>query len=176
MKHHIRNLEILAEKNEQDEIAVYVRKMNQFALNSDEIVFSGNSEIDSVLNYQLNEAKAVLKEVVTNIKIPEDFANLFELNVILGNLLENAIYASKQTEEKYLRILLEMNKGILYLEINNSFNSDIKENNNKLESTKKTGGHGIGLANVKRIVEEKHGNIEVSSSEHRFCVRIMLYL
>ncbi|MEZ3507026.1 MAG: GHKL domain-containing protein [Lachnospiraceae bacterium] len=58
--------------------------------------------------------------IETKISIPEQLClRSFELNVVLGNLLDNAIDASMQTEDKKLKITVKMDKGILFLYIMN---------------------------------------------------------
>lgn len=59
--------------------------------------------------------------VETKISIPEQLRlRSFDLNVLLGNLLDNAIDASMQTENKKLKITIKLDKGILFLNICNS--------------------------------------------------------
>ena len=45
-------------------------------------------------------------------------------------------------------------KGMLSMEIKNSFQHELAVEKNKLLSTKEEKGHGIGLANVRKMVEK----------------------
>ena len=47
---------------------------------------------------------------------------------------------------------------------------------NKLLSTKEEKGHGIGLANVRKMVEKYQGFMDVSNTNQIFIVKVMLYL
>lgn len=68
----------------------------------------------------MQKANEVLNVIETKISIPEQLClRSFELNVVLGNLLDNAIDASMQTEDKKLKITVKMDKGILFLYIMN---------------------------------------------------------
>ena len=60
-------------------------------------------------------------------------------------------------------------KGVLQIEIENSYNGklDIKEGKFLTTKTDKR-FHGIGLSNVKRIVEKYNGLIEIQSGENVF--------
>ena len=48
--------------------------MRMFIENKKEYTNSGNKEIDSILNYMLNEAQKVLDEVEYKISIPKDIS------------------------------------------------------------------------------------------------------
>ena len=63
----------------------------------------------------MQKANEVLNVIETKISIPEQLClRSFELNVVLGNLLDNM-----QTEDKKLKITVKMDKGILFLYIMN---------------------------------------------------------
>ena len=101
--------------------------------------------------------------------LPEKVRHSFDINVILGNLLENAIEAAGKTENKYLSVHIKLKRGILKVKIENSFESCIlcEEQNRKetiLKTTKPfTEQHGIGLKNVKKIVEKYNGTMAVTA-------------
>ena len=63
-------------------------------INPREHVSSGNKDIDGILNFMLEKAVSILKKVDVQVKIPEDLHTCsFELAVILGNIIDNAIEA-----------------------------------------------------------------------------------
>ena len=100
----------------------------------------------------------------------------FDLNVILGNLTENAIEAAEQTKDKWMSVDIYYEKGMLSMEIKNSFQHELAVEKNKLLSTKEEKGHGIGLANVRKMVEKYQGFMDVSNTNQIFIVKVMLYL
>ena len=61
-------------------------------------------------------------------------------------------------------------------EIKNSFQHELDVEQNKLLSTKEEKGHGIGLANVRKMVEKYQGFMDVSNANQIFTVRVILYL
>lgn len=153
MKHHMNELKILAAKNESREIEKYIDDMKKFIANSDEIVSSGNIEIDSVMNYLLIKAKQELHIVNTNVRLPKTVGHSFDINVILGNLLENGIEAARQTEEKRLDVSIELQQGVLWIQIENSYNGKLEKKHQKLLTTKKEKGiHGMRLENVAQAI------------------------
>ena len=62
----------------------------------------------------------------------------FDINIILGNLLENAIEAARQTEEKKLTIAIREEKGVLRIHIENSYNGILNKRGQNFSQQKKT--------------------------------------
>lgn len=116
------------------EISCYVQQMEEFMCNPEEAVASGNVEIDSVLNYMLQRAREELTEVDVNVILPENIKHSFDINVLLGNLLENAIEAARQSDRKVLYVDISLKKGIMKIQIDNSFRTVnmLQENGEKI--------------------------------------------
>lgn len=178
MKNHILALQAVVRNGSEEEVQEYLQKMQEFMVNPSEYVMTGNENIDSVLNYKIRRAKELLNEVETKISIPEKI-NLysFDLNVILGNLLDNAVEAAVQTEEKKLQIQMSIERGVLFLNISNSYNEKFSGKKGIGKTTKADKyHHGIGMKNVQTIVEKYHGDMEIMCDSSRFEVDIMLYM
>lgn len=177
MKHHMNELKLLANKYNVTEILEYIDQMEEFVQNPNEIISSGNIEIDSILNYMLQKAGRELEAVNIKVVLPEKLQHSFDINVILGNLLENAIEAAGKTDERRLDINIQMQQGILRIQIENSYNGKLKEKHHKLLTTKDEKEiHGIGLENVRKIVEKHDGIMEIYPDEDMFRVRLILYM
>ena len=177
MKHHLSELKILAARKGNRDIEEYIDDMGEFLTNPNEIVSSGNTEIDSLMNYMLRRARQELTIVNVDVHLPSEVSHIFDINVILGNLLENAIDAAAQTKEKCLDFRLELTQGFLRLQIENSYNGQMKQDRGKLLTTKTGQGlHGIGLENVRKIVEKYDGKMEIHPGENRFSVMLILYI
>lgn len=178
MRHHIQELRRLAARNEEEETMRYLDKMETAMTNEKEYVYSDNREIDGILNYMLEKANDVLGQVeieIRNLRNLDEYS--FELTVILGNLLDNAIDAAGQTKEQYLRFQMEEEKGVLYIQVANRYCGELVEKDGRLLSTK-TGGrkHGFGLKNVQDIVEKNHGTLDIRYDNEMFEVDVVLYL
>lgn len=177
MKHHMGELKLLAEKNENSGIKEYIEQMEEFMENPGEEVSSGNLEMDSVLNYLIQRAKQELEQVKVKVQIPGDIQHSFDINVILGNLMENAIEAAGQTKEKTLELKVWFKKGTLRMEIKNSFNGKLNKKKQEFLTTKEDREeHGIGLKNVRKIVEKYNGIMKIDAEDHIFSVKLVLYL
>ena len=183
MKHHMNEIKLLANRYDATKIQEYIDHMEDFIQNQDEIVASGNIEIDSVLNYMLRRAQRELKTVKSKIVLPESLKHYFDINVLIGNLLENAIEAARQTEDQYLYISMVLNKGVLKIKVENSYPGidriDMMLEDDKViwRTTKKEKEkHGIGLKSVKKIVESYEGTMETKIHNNMFCVNLVLYM
>lgn len=177
LKHHLNELMILAERDESSEIKEYIKSMDGFMTYSGEYVSSGNTDIDSLLNLMLDAAKKELCDVSCRVCIPSglDIAP-FDLNVILGNLLDNAILAAKQTQEKRLCIKISYKLGMLLINVENSYAGKVIKEGNRYISTKEDSiEHGRGIENVRCIVEKYDGNMEIKDDNNMFRVKIFLY-
>ena len=179
MKHHLTELRFMAERKDFSEFQRYLNAMEEFFEKPSEIVLSGNVEVDSVLNYMLQKAKEMQLNTTVKVAIPEDMKHSFDLNIIIGNLFQNAIDAAVETEEKFLGVELSLKSGVLVLEIENSFLPErIRKDKygNFLTTKKDSESHGIGLKSVKRMVEKYHGDMGINIKETHFCVKLMLYI
>ena len=177
LKHHIFSLTHLIQNNQKAEVLNYIAQMERHICNPEEYASSGNKEIDSILNYFLNEAKESLDQLHVHIGISNELnLNSFYASVVIGNLLENAISASQNSEEKYLSIKLIETKNALLIKIENSYDGIISHKNGNLTTRKKEkGSHGIGLQSVKRIVTETGGVLETSWDDKHFYISAMLF-
>lgn len=180
LKHHINELKMLANKYKVEEIRYYVAQMEEFMNNPEEAVASGNVEIDSVLNYMLQRARDELKSIDVKVTLPENVKHSFDINVLLGNLLENAIEAARQTDKGLLYVDISLRKGVLKIQIDNSFQTvDMLQKDGDrifLTTKRRNEQHGIGLKNVKKIVKSHQGNMDIEIAEDIFSVKIYMYM
>ena len=107
------------------------------------------------------------------------FVTTLDLCVLLGNLLDNAIEACGKLEKEKRRIQLSIKlvKNQLFIRTENPFEGKLKWQGSRL-LTQKTdeNNHGIGLENVKRVVEKYHGTLEMNAEDQIFRTKILRYL
>ncbi|MGN0263675.1 MAG: sensor histidine kinase [Oliverpabstia sp.] len=176
MKHHI--IELSSMVRENPEAMQYLLEMRKFMLNPKECVATGNKEIDGVLNYLLQNVDKELEHVDIKLNIPENASWIdFNVCVILGNLVDNAIREARKSEEKYLKIKIDSKKGIMLINVENSYSGEINEKDNKFKTSQKDSAiHGVGLENVKKIVELNGGEMSIDYEKNYFKVQVLLYL
>ena len=178
MKNHMLALQMLLRKGDLEEAGRYLSSMQDFMANPAEYVTTGNDAMDSLLNYKLQRANAVLNSVEARVNIPEKLIlHSFDLNVVLGNLLDNAIEAAERTEEKKLKLAVKLEKGILFINVRNSCRGIADGKLQRLETTKEDApNHGIGLGNVRKIVEKYHGDMDLICDNGKLETDIIMYI
>ena len=179
MKNHIFMLKSLYDNGENDEYEEYFEEILKEVEGKEKIINSGNVIVDSIVNYKLESLEADNVELLVNINIPAKIEiSDFDLTTILGNLLDNAIRAVKETEEnKYLSIDIQYKSGRLIIRLVNSYKHIEKSKiGNYFISTKEDKNkHGIGQINIERTVDKYDGIIDVKYGDKKFETMIILY-
>lgn len=179
IKNHLVAIETYIKCGEKPEAIDYIHKIIDASYGDKSIISTGNIEIDSILNYKMEEAKTKLIDFEQNIKIPTQL-NIESLDIvgILGNLIDNAINANMKLEEgRKISISLKYSKNLFFITVWNTFNGKVLYLDNKIATTHKDKErHGIGLNNVNTIVQKYDGTMNISHEDKIFKVEIMLYL
>ncbi|MGP1569261.1 MAG: ATP-binding protein, partial [Peptoanaerobacter stomatis] len=179
MKNHIFMLKSLYDNKKKYEYEEYFEEILREVEGKEKIINSGNVIVDSILNYKLESLRADNVELSVNINIPAKMeVSDFDLTTILGNLLDNAIRAVKETEEnKYLNIDIQYKSGRLIIWFVNSYKHIEKSKiGNYFISTKEDKNkHGIGQISIERTVDKYDGIIDVKYGDKKFETMIILY-
>lgn len=178
LKNHMSVLQALIEKNDSIEALQYMHSIFNFINCGDEYVKSGNTEVDSILNYKMHEAQKRGIEVYMNLSIPEKLnIKPFDLSIVLGNLLDNAIEAaSKLGKEKVIKASVELDRNILYISISNPFDGKLLYKAGKLKTTnKEKENHGFGLSSMKKAIGKYNGTINIHHTDTMFYADVLMY-
>lgn len=130
-------------------------------------------EIAALLYTKMAKGEEIGAEVNLNINTTLEDINISSLNLsrILGNLLDNALYALEEVEEHNRKLaidIVEDEEGFTFTILNNLpiIPSEIQTEIFKAGyTTKGDNGSGLGLYNVKTIVDKFHGSIKLVSRE-----------
>ena len=102
---------------------------------------------------------------------------MFDLSIVIGNLLDNAIRGAMESEQRSLNCIIYYEKGILRMQVKNSVKEKaLRKGERYLSTKKKKEGHGIGLENVRYVVEKHQGDMEIISTDHEFQIQLFLYM
>lgn len=178
MKNHLLLLDTYLKDKDYEGASKYIANIEDYMHVPGQYVNSGNHEVDAILNYRLGKAEKMGCRIVTKLKIPDcSFMPAFDLNMILGNLLDNALEALEHVDDKYLSVELTYKKGILLIHINNTFDGTIRHSGGEFLTRKKDReNHGMGLRNVEYIVKKYNGEQNIQTSESMFRISIILYV
>jgi sensor histidine kinase regulating citrate/malate metabolism len=100
------------------------------------------------------------------------------MTVILGNILDNAIKAAaKVKDNSYINLKMKYDKGRLLIQSDNPFAGKITEENGEiLTSNADKENHGIGLQNIKKVIQKYDGIINIDYSDNIFSVSLLMYV
>lgn len=179
LNNHIAIVSSLVEQDNTQEVLQYLKDIKGSYSENGNYVQSGNFAIDSVLNFKLQEAYGKNVQVNLDIAVPEKIdIPSFDIVTILGNLLDNALEATCKLEQnKVINIKMKYDKGRIWLKVGNTYNGELIKQGSKILTTKnKQDKHGIGLENVKGIVEKYEGVLDIEHTDDFFVVTILLYI
>lgn len=179
MRNHLFKMRDMVEKSEYKQLEEYIGQAVSYMKIDKKVIDSGNSEIDCLLNYKLRNIEKMNIKLETKFVLPHElFINVFDINIVLGNLIDNALEALKQCDERELIVRLTYSKGVMFITIKNSFSGNIKidSNNQKLFTTKKDfNNHGLGLQSVQYTIDKYYGTMEIETTEKMFIVKSLMY-
>jgi len=180
MRNHIICMQQMLQAGESGALQDYLVKMTDEMQPQDRFSATGNALLDGLVNLKLGIARQMLKAKITcDLRVGKEIGiEQMELCMILGNLLDNALQALDKCEgDRELVFSMEENKGMLLIRIENSYTGKLQKRGEIFISTKEDKQrHGIGLKNVKRIVDKYNGEMKIRHTDRYFIVEMLLFL
>jgi len=181
MKQNLVFLRELAIKKEHQAMIEHLDQLFEDTIKPDGISHTGNTVVDSLINYKYSIARANNIDFHVELNIPEemDFLNS-DLCILLGNVLDNALEAVIRDHNKdspYIKINMVFEKGVLVITAVNSFDGILKRNRKgDLISVKEDNeNHGIGLNSIQKVVNKYQGSLLIKIIRKEFALRILMY-
>lgn len=174
--HHINVVYQLAKENKIEQLIEYLEEYNKIDSTKEPMVYCNNSTVDAILNHYILLAKDNGIEVHLNVALPEELKiRDTDLCIVIGNLLENAIEASKKEENKRIKLRINRSNEYICMLVSNLYNGEIKKGHSGYYSRKREfKDTGIGLSSVSAVVEKYDGRMEVDHTNGEFNVFIMM--
>ena len=194
MRHDMKNtltvIMQLADKSgnsENTELHAYLSELNQ---TFDRLEFrfkTGNTVVDTLLSMKYHEIMRTMPDLQLNadkLLFPENLLiQSYDIGVILGNALDNAIEAckklkaGKQEAETFIRLYSFSKKKMFLIRVENSFDGEvIRKKGAEFPATTKPDRkvHGIGLTNIKNTAVKYHGGVDWTVKNKGFTLTVML--
>lgn len=146
MKYHMQKIYAMTENGQKEKVLQCITDMQSSLNNPKRHVATGNEDVDTTLNYLLEKGEKAEVNITCKVNISQYFTmETYALNILLGNLLDNAIEAARQSEEKFIDLHMLGEKDMLVVQIKNSYNGKLRKRGKQLLSTKSEQGHEIAL-------------------------------
>lgn len=137
---------------------------------------TGNKLMNIILNYYVTQLDECVEVSVKGGWKKEVCASDYDISTIVSNLLRNAVEAIQVCGQSTPMLCVEFGTGDMYLRISikNSMKSagvQYDQYGNVLTTKEDKENHGMGLKNVKEIIQKNKGVFNYSVSENEFyCV------
>ena len=163
IKYYMKQIGIYLEEGQYKKIADILSELQLGIYKEEKDFICSNRFLNALLVDYRGAAKKnqVQADIFVEAGFHIEFVKEIDITSILGNLLDNALEAAKQCEKGLVSVALYMENGgslsVCRIE-NNYVTGGLKSEGNKLLTTKENPEwHGIGLQNVKRLVEKYSG-------------------
>lgn len=141
--------------------------------------YCSNMPINGMLSYYVRAARERHISINVELELPEKIREYdWELAVVLGNLLDNAIQVCVEVEfytERSILVRGSVRKGQCLLEIRNTFaRQPVFDEITHLPVSEKGESHGLGMRSVADFVGSHGGMLDCGVENDWFFVRILL--
>lgn len=177
MKHILLGIYKCISENETEKAKAYLEQYTKKLEDGQKKIWTGFPEIDLSVNYyyqtmQEEEIQFSLETDVQKVPLEE-----MDMMIILGNLLENAVEAAKKCSAEKRNIHLQLknvNEMFLIIVENSSVQMPEKQEDGFVSSKAEKEWHGLGIKNVKRMIEKYGGDIQFVYTEEDFRAEIII--
>lgn len=185
MRHEMENDRILEmgylDQKQYGQLKEHYLKKTGYQKGKNQLVHTGHIGMDALLNYKLEKAQKdqirlnIDHRLFTHITIDNR-----DLNIILGNLLDNAMEAARKAAPQNREISLNImaNATSFFLEVSNRYLEKPQKDYLGNYLTQKTEPclHGQGLLRVRHIAGQYGGGVTIRDDGRRFNVKVLLYM
>ncbi len=172
-KHKIFAIKHWLDEGNIEKVRDFIEKESESLSQKIFYIKTGSAMVDAIINTKRNiaEEKGIVFSI--NVAMPKMcIVSDLDLVCILGNLIDNAIEACEKQDKKHMEVVVKEIKKLLIIKVINSYQGQFTE---KTVTTKKEKYlHGIGLKNVKSIVEKYDGTYEMSKEKDEVVTKIMI--
>lgn len=176
MKNHVIALSALSRNKEWEKIDAYLKNMEGIVLDAGEDM-TGNKAVDALLYQKRRQAEEENIKWECDVQMPKGCCiNEFDLCVLFGNILDNALEACgrmQRGEYHFINIQAKMVKKCFLLEVKNSMDMTEKYTEG-FTSKGDAQEHGIGLLNVGDVVNKYNGAVNTEAENGIFVISILM--
>ena len=177
-QHHLQTISNLLDATHNENAREYIDNLLVTQTERIFCVQSGHPILDALLNqkYQVARESNIDMQFQVNdlskVSVPNEM-----LVVLLSNLLDNAIEATKALDNKRIELLFAMQNSNRIIICKNTIAESVLKTNKELASTKPNRDrHGLGHLIMEKIVKNYNGFVDYFEEDGMFGVEIILPL
>lgn len=158
-----------------------LKEVNEAIVIYDSLIDTGNKNLDVIL---IEKSLICDNHKIAFTKLTEgralSFLSTGDMFCLFGNILDNAIEATKDLKDenkRYINLTVKKKgEGIVEIECTNYFDKEIEFENELPKTIKKDkSNHGFGVKSIKNIVSKYGGNMKISAKDNVFSIHIILF-
>lgn len=176
LKNHLLCILSMAEERDVEGIKQYTGQLLQQQNTVNKLImFSGSKVLDAIINSKSAAAERAGVRLSAIITTPLAGISPEDITIILGNALDNAIRAAKDSQRKVVDIHIQPQGAYSSIVIANDIAYSVLSDNPALRTTKNIRyRHGFGIQNMRQAVERNQGLIRFYEQNDRFICDILL--
>ena len=179
MRHHLQVLEGLFSEAKSQEGLTYIGALSGQLSELSPEVCCANVTVNALLRACLGKARALGCRAEVEADIPRECpVDELDLCVILANAIENAVHACRRNErpeDRWIRIRVTTHEtGVMTLKLENPCGEAVAFGPDGLPQAGPSEEHGIGLKNVKAVVEQYGGVLSCGQQDGVFTLSAVL--
>lgn len=154
----------------------YINELDEKFNHGENIVETGNTALDAILNTKIAIAESKGISVSTKIQIPEKMSvEPIDLCIIFGNALDNAIEACERikTCDKKISIMIMCKDAAVFCKVVNTAINGINPlfTTSKLDKT----NHGFGLENIRTALMKYNAMPTIERTDTEFILKFVIF-
>jgi two-component system sensor histidine kinase AgrC len=177
-RQHLHVISGLTEAGQLDELKHYLSQYES-ELSEARPTLCANPAVDALAGHYDHEARQKGVPIEWKLELPVLLPMPeADLCMILGNLLENALDASRKLtpDQRQIRVMARMlSPAMLGIVVENRYDGVLKKQSGILHSTKHE-GIGIGLVSIETAVRKYNGDLTVETKNNVFRANVLLNL
>lgn len=178
MRHYVTMIQSLLDQGEYEEIRSITEHIDEVTRENKVQRYCDNLVVNTILLKMAELARTHEITVNMDLHIQEQIpVNEYEFAMVLANLLENAVYSTKELspEKRYINAKIQCTKERLLIDMLNECEEKLEfDSLTGLPKSKKGKNHGLGMQSVLTFAEKLGGNIECYCENQKF--RIILFV
>ena len=177
MRQHLRILGELQKDGDYEGLADYLGSISRMNDDLNAAPICQNLVVNAILHYCSEEARRLHITLTLNVSLPETLPiENWELGVLFGNLVENALEASQKlpVPERKIFVQAGLSDHNLVITVKNNYNGSFLRKENQFYSSKHD-GPGIGLSSVQSLTDKYGGKLFIDPGEETFQASVIIW-